>query len=67
MSKQKFYHWLFWPLLLLTVATLIWMCTKNSVYFSAVFNIYLSSFCSIDYLWISILYAKPSLKAFYED
>ena len=28
MSKQKFYHWLFWPLLLLTVATLIWMCTK---------------------------------------
>ncbi|WP_019252740.1 AI-2E family transporter [Limosilactobacillus reuteri] len=28
MSKQKFYHWLFWPLLLLTVATLIWVCTK---------------------------------------
>ena len=28
MSNQKFYHWLFWPLLLLTVATLIWMCTK---------------------------------------
>ena len=28
MSKQKFYHWLFWPLMLLTIATLIWMCTK---------------------------------------
>ena len=28
MQKQKFYHGLFWPLLLLVVATLIWMCTK---------------------------------------
>ncbi|MEE6639544.1 AI-2E family transporter [Limosilactobacillus pontis] len=28
MSSQKFYHWLFWPLVLLVIATLIFVCTK---------------------------------------
>lgn len=28
MSSQKFYHWLFWPLVLLVLATLIFVCTK---------------------------------------
>ena len=28
MSSQKFYHWLFWPLFFLIVATLIFVCTK---------------------------------------
>lgn len=28
MTRQKFYHWLFWPLVLLVIATLIFVCTK---------------------------------------
>lgn len=28
MSSQKFYHWLFWPVVLLVIATLIFVCTK---------------------------------------
>ena len=28
MSSRNFYHWLFWPLLLLVLATLIFVCTK---------------------------------------
>ncbi|MBB1062612.1 AI-2E family transporter [Limosilactobacillus fastidiosus] len=28
MNKEKFYHWLFWPVVLLTIATLIFVCTK---------------------------------------
>lgn len=28
MSSQKFYHWLFWPLVLLVIAALIFVCTK---------------------------------------
>lgn len=28
MSSKKFYHWLFWPLVLLVIATLIFVCTK---------------------------------------
>ncbi|MCH3910214.1 MAG: AI-2E family transporter [Limosilactobacillus oris] len=26
--KEKYYHWLFWPSLLLVIAALIWVCTK---------------------------------------
>ena len=26
--KEKYYHWLFWPSLLLVIAVLIWVCTK---------------------------------------
>lgn len=26
--KEKYYHWLFWPSLLLVIASLIWVCTK---------------------------------------
>ncbi|MBD7895309.1 AI-2E family transporter [Limosilactobacillus sp. Sa3CUN2] len=28
MNREKFYHWLFWPAVLLTIATLIFVCTK---------------------------------------
>lgn len=28
MNKQKYYHWLFWPSVLLVIATLIFVCTK---------------------------------------
>ncbi|WP_076459665.1 AI-2E family transporter [Limosilactobacillus caccae] len=38
MFNHKFSHWLFWPLLLLTVATLIWMCTKIQFIFQPFFT-----------------------------
>lgn len=28
MNREKFYHWLFWPIVFLTIATLIFVCTK---------------------------------------
>lgn len=28
MNRETFYHWLFWPAVLLTIATLIFVCTK---------------------------------------
>lgn len=28
MNKEKLYHWLFWPTVLLVIATLVYMCTK---------------------------------------
>lgn len=32
--SEKFYHWLFWPLILLVVATLIFVCTKIQFIFA---------------------------------
>ena len=36
--KEKYYHWLFWPILLLLVATLILVCTKIQFIFQPFFT-----------------------------